>query len=85
MIVQGVIIDKCKILCTAEDDFNDMPSNEQLSACEFYFNRAFNCDSFEIVGLDGVVDAIGGVHNKIIYLFPFFIISHNGMVLIEDI
>jgi hypothetical protein len=58
--LQGVIIDKCKILCIAEDDFNDLPSSEHLNTCEFYFSKAFNCNTLEIVGLDGVVDAIGG-------------------------
>lgn len=60
--VQEVIVGKCRVLCTAEDDYNKLPSSQQLQVADFFFNKAFDCDEMEITGLDILSEDIGGIH-----------------------
>lgn len=60
--MQEVIVGKCRVLCTAEDDYNKLPSRQQLQVADFFFNKAFDCDAMEITGLDNLCEDIGGIH-----------------------
>lgn len=58
--IQEKIAGRCIILCTAEENFNEMPSGEQIEAADYFFRRGYDPASEEIVGLDSVEEAIGG-------------------------
>lgn len=59
--MQEGIARQCSILCIAEDEFNEVPSNEQIAAADYFFRRGYDLASEEVVGLDNLVEAIGGM------------------------
>lgn len=63
--MQGMIVGKCRVLCTAEADFNAMPSSQHIEAADHIFSRAFDCDNLEVTTLDDVVEALGGLFHDL--------------------
>lgn len=57
-----MIVGKCRVLCTAVDDFNELPSKSQMKAADYLFDKAFDCDDLQVTSLDGLVDSLGGKH-----------------------
>jgi hypothetical protein len=74
-----MIAGKCRVLCTAEADFNAMPSSQHIEAADHIFSRAFDCDNLEVTTLDDVVEALGGgFHDlsQILHISSIFITHH---------
>ena len=75
IFAQGMVVRKCRVLCTAEVDFNAMPSSQNIEAADYIFSRAFDSNNLEVTTLDDVVEALGGVFHDmshILFIYPPF-------------
>ena len=71
-----MVVRKCRVLCTAEVDFNAMPSSQNIEAADYIFSRAFDSNNLEVTTLDDVVEALGGVFHglsQILHISSIFI------------
>lgn len=57
-----MVAGRCLIFCTAEESLNEVPSEEQVAAADYFFRRGYDPESEEVVGLDCVEEAIGGTN-----------------------
>ena len=63
-----MVVSKCRVLCTAELDFNAMPSGHHIEAADYIFDRAFDFGNLELTTLEDVVEALGGVFHDMSHI-----------------
>ncbi|KAL2632151.1 hypothetical protein R1flu_016837 [Riccia fluitans] len=59
-------ITKCRVVCTAEESWNSMPSAEEVEAAECFFTRAFNPEKLRFRNLDPVKVLGDGLAGRIL-------------------
>eukprot|EP00250_Pteridium_aquilinum_P000928 c11112_g1_i1 orf=520-2169(-) len=50
---------KCNVICTSKDARNKQPSEENLQAADYFFNRIYNVDLKKLSNVEGIVKILG--------------------------